>query len=76
MSTVATNIESTIQTQHGCCKGPSKSSSKLCKDCLSFILSSVDVKENVKKTVRKPCLSVRSSAQKNLEQKKNTVKVK
>lgn len=75
MSTLVTNIETTSQTQNACCKANNQSSSKLCKDCLSFILNSVNIKENVKKTVRKSCMSVRSSTNKNFEQKK-TLKVK
>ena len=70
MSTVATHIDSTAMIPHqACCKKPAKSSSKLCKDCLSFILTNVDLKENTKKTARKSCTSAKKSSKGTAEPK-------
>lgn len=72
MSTVATCIESTVEhLPKACCKKNNKSTSKICKGCLSFILSTVDLKENVKKTVRKPCLPIKLVSKSTISPKKS-----
>ena len=75
-STVITNtsnIESMpTKSQRACCKGSNTSSNKLCKDCLTFILNNVDLKQNLATTVRKTCNSAHKiGSKKKLESNKS-----